>query len=218
MAMKRAKEIMIARSGVPPPHRFQTERAGRAKRSHRIRPEGSGWRTRSGASPRWSSTFRSRGWSEAASPPASPSTAIRTPSEMTRRAERPESGRRSTASSGDSSTSWWSTRDAGTSSTTSRTGSGRISASYVPAALRRATFAGGYPLQYLVYLVALHRHLGTRLPGYDYERHMGGVFYLYLRGIDPLAGMSRGVYFDRPARACIQALDDCFRGAAPVVG
>ena len=86
---------------------------------------------------------------------------------------------------------------------------------YVPAALRRATFAGGYPLQYLVYLVALHRHLRARLPGYDYERHVGGIFYLYLRGIDPAARMSRGVYFDRPARACIQALDDCFRGAGP---
>ena len=95
---------------------------------------------------------------------------------------------------------------------------GPDSASYVPAALRRATFAGGYPLQYLVYLVALHRHLGARLPDYDYERHMGGVFYLYLRGIDPAAGMSRGVYFDRPSRACIQALDDCFRGTASMVG
>ena len=90
---------------------------------------------------------------------------------------------------------------------------GPDSANYVPAALRRATFASGYPLQYLVYLVALHRHLGARLPGYDYERHMGGVFYLYLRGIDPAAEMSRGVYFDRPSRACIQALDACFSGA-----
>ena len=91
-------------------------------------------------------------------------------------------------------------------------------ADYAPAALRRATFASGYPLQYLIYLVALHRHLGVRLPGYDYERHVGGVFYLYLRGIDPAAGMSRGVYFDRPSRVCIQALDDCFRGTASVFG
>ena len=85
-------------------------------------------------------------------------------------------------------------------------------ADYAPAALRHATFTSSYPLQYLIYLVALHRHLGVRLPGYDYERHVGGVFYLYLRGIDPATGMSRGVYFDRPPRACIQALDDCFRG------
>ena len=91
-------------------------------------------------------------------------------------------------------------------------------AHYAPAALRRATFASGYPLQYLIYVVALHRHLEVRLPGYDYDLHMGGVFYLYVRGIDPAAGMSRGVYFDRPPRACIQMLDDCFRGTAPVIG
>ena len=91
---------------------------------------------------------------------------------------------------------------------------GAEAADYAPGALRRATFASGYPLQYLVYLVALHRHLGVRLPGYDYERHMGGAFYLYVRGIDPAAGTSRGVYFDRPPRACIEALDGCFRGTA----
>ena len=92
---------------------------------------------------------------------------------------------------------------------------GPAPADYAPAALASATHASGYPLQYLIYLVALHRHLGARLPGYDYERHAGGVFYLYLRGIDPAAGMSRGVYFDRPPRACIEALDACFRGGGP---
>ena len=92
---------------------------------------------------------------------------------------------------------------------------GAVPADYAPAGLRRATFASGYPLQYLIYLVALHRHLGVRLPDYDYERHVGGVFYLYLRGIEPAAGMRRGVYFDRPPRACIQALDGCFRGTRP---
>ena len=70
----------------------------------------------------------------------------------------------------------------------------------------------GYPLQYLLYLVALHRYLSTRLPGYDYERHVGGVFYLFVRGIDPAARMRRGVYFDRPPAACLHALEDCFRG------
>ena len=71
-----------------------------------------------------------------------------------------------------------------------------------------------YPLQYLLYLVALSRYLAGRLPGYDYDQHIGGAFYLFLRGIDPAAGMARGVYFDRPSRACIDALDACFRGAA----
>lgn len=70
-----------------------------------------------------------------------------------------------------------------------------------------------YPLQYLIYLLALHRYLRTRLPGYDYERHIGGVFYLFLRGMDPATGMSRGVWFDRPGKACIEALDGFMKGA-----
>ena len=83
---------------------------------------------------------------------------------------------------------------------------------YGPEALADAIRAGGYPLQYLIYLVALHRYLATRLPGYDYEHHVGGAFYLFVRGIDPAAGLRRGVYFDRPTAACLHALDECFRG------
>jgi len=40
-----------------------------------------------------------------------------------------------------------------------------------------------YPLQALVYCVALHRFLTLRLTGYDPERHLGGVGYLFVRGM-----------------------------------
>ena len=83
---------------------------------------------------------------------------------------------------------------------------------YAPAALAEAMRAGGYVLQSLIYLVALHRYLAVRLPEYAYERHVGGAFYLFVRGIDPAAGMARGVWFDRPSAACLRALDTCFRG------
>ena len=83
---------------------------------------------------------------------------------------------------------------------------------YAPQALAGAMRASGYTLQSLIYLVALHRYLAVRLPGYDCERHIGGAFYLFVRGIDPAAGMSRGVYFDRPDAACLRALDGCFGG------
>ena len=82
---------------------------------------------------------------------------------------------------------------------------------YGPETLRAAMREGGYALQSLIYLVALHRYLSVRLPGYEYERHLGGAFCLFVRGIDPTAGMRRGVYFDRPAAECLLALDDCFR-------
>ena len=40
-----------------------------------------------------------------------------------------------------------------------------------------------YPLQALLYGVALHRYLRWRQPGYDPERHLGGVLYLFVRGM-----------------------------------
>jgi exodeoxyribonuclease V beta subunit len=69
-----------------------------------------------------------------------------------------------------------------------------------------------YDLQYLVYTVALHRFLATRLPDYDYERHFGGAYYLFLRGLRAQAGPAHGVFFDRPPRALVEALDALLAG------
>ncbi len=81
-----------------------------------------------------------------------------------------------------------------------------------PAAYRRsrldeAMARESYVLQYLIYIVALHRYLRLRLPDYDYERHFGGVFYLFLRGMDPALGSDCGVFRDRPSLALVEALD-----------
>jgi exodeoxyribonuclease V beta subunit len=68
-----------------------------------------------------------------------------------------------------------------------------------------------YYLQYLVYCVALHRYLQTRVSGYRYETHFGGVRYLFVRGMRPEHGMRYGVYSDRPAEGLIGALDEYLR-------
>ena len=86
-------------------------------------------------------------------------------------------------------------------------------ADYSPEAIKRAMAQHGYHLQYLLYITALHRLLRIRLPDYDYDRHIGGAFYLFLRGMRPQEPGS-GVYRDRPSRACIEAIDACFRGDA----
>ncbi len=54
---------------------------------------------------------------------------------------------------------------------------------YRPAALDAEMLRHHYPLQALLYLVALHRYLRWRLPGYDPEANLGGVLYLFLRGM-----------------------------------
>lgn len=73
--------------------------------------------------------------------------------------------------------------------------------------LRKAMARETYYLQYLVYCIALHRYLSTRVEGYDYDRHFGGVYYLFVRGMRPATGNRNGVYADRPARGLIEALD-----------
>ena len=54
---------------------------------------------------------------------------------------------------------------------------------YRPEALQDEMVAAHYPLQALLYQVALHRYLRWRLPAYDPERNLGGVLYLFVRGM-----------------------------------
>ncbi|MFH1021002.1 MAG: exodeoxyribonuclease V subunit beta [Pseudomonadota bacterium] len=67
-----------------------------------------------------------------------------------------------------------------------------------------------YFLQYHIYTVALHRYLACRLPGYEYERDFGGVFYLFIKGMHPDAGPDFGVYADLPPLARIEQLSGIF--------
>ena len=73
--------------------------------------------------------------------------------------------------------------------------------------LEQAVYERRYDLQYLLYTLALHRYLCQRLRGYDYARHFGGVYYLFLRGMRPESGPACGVYFHRPDPALVETLD-----------
>jgi exodeoxyribonuclease V beta subunit len=75
--------------------------------------------------------------------------------------------------------------------------------SYHPEALEGAMTEHHYHLQYLIYLAALHGFLRLRLPGYDYGRHFGCVFYIFLRGIDSGTG---GIYRARPPVELLERL------------
>jgi exodeoxyribonuclease V beta subunit len=83
---------------------------------------------------------------------------------------------------------------------------GRDSRAYRPDRLPTAMMGGNYYLQYHLYAVALHRYLAWRLVDYDYDRHFGDVYYLFIRGMDPSASERLGVFRDRPERALIEAL------------
>ena len=78
---------------------------------------------------------------------------------------------------------------------------------YAPDKLQTAVYDRRYDLQYLLYCLALHRYLKTRLADYQYERHFGGAFYLFLRGMREDSGPAYGVYFDLPEFSLIETLD-----------
>jgi exodeoxyribonuclease V beta subunit len=63
-----------------------------------------------------------------------------------------------------------------------------------------------YDLQYYLYLVALHRFLGQRIPDYNYEQHIGGAIYLFVRGINDEG--EEGIFFNRPEVSIIKKLND----------
>ncbi|WP_460140348.1 exodeoxyribonuclease V subunit beta [Pseudomonas sp. S2_E01] len=82
-------------------------------------------------------------------------------------------------------------------------------AAYTEQAMEQSILDNRYDLQYVLYLLALHRQLKARLADYDYDRHVGGALYLFLRGT---RAASQGVYFARPPKALIERLDRLFQG------
>lgn len=89
---------------------------------------------------------------------------------------------------------------------------------YTRAFMAREVARKHYYLQYLVYLVALHRYLRWRVPGYDYERDVGGAAYLFVRGMlgpgtatepaadGPPGPAVNGVFIDKPPAAVVEGL------------
>lgn len=82
---------------------------------------------------------------------------------------------------------------------------------YTQSAMEKAMCEHRYDLQYQLYTLALHRYLAHRLVDYDYQRHFGGVFYLFLRGME-LNKIGQGIFYCRPALALVEGLDQLFSG------
>ncbi|HEX3285611.1 MAG TPA: exodeoxyribonuclease V subunit beta [Mycobacterium sp.] len=86
-------------------------------------------------------------------------------------------------------------------------------ADYAQPRLAEAMLHSDYPLQALLYSVVLHRFLRWRLPGYAPEKHLGGVMYLFLRGMcgpdTPVVdGHPAGVFSWQPPVELITAMSD----------
>ena len=81
---------------------------------------------------------------------------------------------------------------------------------YAGATLDAAMAAHHYPLQALIYTVAVHRYLRQRLRDYAAARNLGESWYLFVRAVGLAPGY--GVWRRRWPPALIEALDDAFAG------
>ncbi|WP_162062537.1 exodeoxyribonuclease V subunit beta [Vibrio taketomensis] len=72
-------------------------------------------------------------------------------------------------------------------------------------ALRQAMADHRYDLQYQIYALALHRFLRSRVANYDYQQHFGGVYYLFLRGMDGEG--QHGIFSAKPSLQFLTELD-----------
>ncbi|MFM8968306.1 MAG: DNA helicase UvrD, partial [Vulcanococcus sp.] len=107
-----------------------------------------------------------------------------------------------------------------------RDGQGQVLAcgpnDYPQEAMEALMASNHYPLQAHLYLVALHRYLRWRLPGYTPEQHLGGYAYVFLRGVpgplpagtDPQAGVP-GVLVEQPPLSRLLALDQLLQEGQP---
>ena len=84
---------------------------------------------------------------------------------------------------------------------------GATDADYTAAAIETEVLNKRYDVQYAIYLLALHRLLSSRLPDYDYDVHVGGAVYFFLRGWQ---SPTQGLLVDKPPRAFIDALNQLF--------
>lgn len=86
-------------------------------------------------------------------------------------------------------------------------------ADYAQPRLVEAMLHSDYPLQALLYSVVLHRFLRWRLRGYTPDKHLGGVMYLFLRGMcgpgtPVIDGHPAGVFSWQPPVSLITAMSD----------
>ncbi|MEB3199093.1 MAG: UvrD-helicase domain-containing protein [Synechococcaceae cyanobacterium] len=91
-------------------------------------------------------------------------------------------------------------------------------ADYLRPAMAELMAARHYHLQAHLYLVALHRYLGWRQPGYDPGQHLGGYAYVFLRGVpgalpaDQRPQEVPGVFLEQPPLSRLLALDQRLGG------
>ncbi|MBR4222152.1 MAG: hypothetical protein IKR81_13400, partial [Victivallales bacterium] len=77
--------------------------------------------------------------------------------------------------------------------------------SFTEEGVRREMASHGYFFQYLLYSAVLQRYLKDLAGfGYEWDRHFGGIRYVFLRGV--CAGREAAVFADRPDEKLLEEI------------
>jgi exodeoxyribonuclease V beta subunit len=92
---------------------------------------------------------------------------------------------------------------------------GRSREDYSYDELRNVMIEDYYFLQSYLYALALHKYLAQRIEGYQYQKHFGGIYYIFVRGVSmdknsvrTDTGSQSGIYFDLPPEKLISNLEN----------
>jgi len=86
---------------------------------------------------------------------------------------------------------------------------GEKTSDYSEEAMNSAMLESHYYLQLYIYTLALHIHLKNCMDDYDYERHMGGGLYIFMRGVNETS--NEGVYFHKPKAEIISEMEELIK-------
>ena len=63
-----------------------------------------------------------------------------------------------------------------------------------------------YILQYHLYTLAVYQYLRLRKPNFNYDSDFGGVYYIFIRGVDSNPRSMTGIFYDLPSLNLISAM------------
>ncbi len=75
---------------------------------------------------------------------------------------------------------------------------------YLPGAIHQTMVEHNYTLQYHVYTIAAIRYLQSSIKNFVYDKHFGGIIYLFVRGIRK--NRNTGIFTTRPTSKTIEKL------------
>ncbi len=84
---------------------------------------------------------------------------------------------------------------------------GNTGSCYATSEIEHSMASSNYLLQAAIYTLALDKYLSQRLPNYQFSEHFGGVYYLYVRGMNGISP-NRGIWHKHPSPETLQLLQN----------